>query len=212
MKRFLKNNIIAGLLVLVPVGLSVFVLAFIIGRLDSLMAPWISSAIVRWRLPIPEDFYLPGLGFILVCLLVFIVGLVATNFFGKKLVGFGERILNETPFVRGIYTTIKKVIDSFSQAEEGAFDKVVLIRYPHTSLQLFGLIAGETRDEAAHHAGEGMINVFIPMIPNVTLGFFIILPKKDITPVDIGVEEAMKYIMSFGLAKGDSVKQEPASS
>ena len=201
-KRFFKNNLVAGLLVTIPVGLSVFVLAFVIGKLDTLMEPWISRAIVRWNLPVPEDFYLPGLGFLLVCVLIFMVGLVATNFFGKKLVALGERILNETPFVRGIYTTVKKVVDSISQTEAGAFDQVVVVCYPHSSMRLFGLISGQTRDEVAEKVGEGKINVFIPMIPNVTLGFFVILPKEDITPLDIGVEEAMKYIMSFGLAKG----------
>ena len=201
-KRFFKNNLVAGLLVTIPVGLSVFVLAFVIGKLDNLMEPWISRAIVRWNLPVPEDFYLPGLGFFLVCVLIFMVGLVATNFFGKKLVAVGERILNETPFVRGIYTTIKKVVDSISQAEAGAFDQVVVVRYPHSAMRLLGLVSGKTRDEVAQKVGEGKINVFIPMIPNVTLGFFVILPKEDITPLDIGVEEAMKYIMSFGLAKG----------
>ncbi|MCF8721529.1 DUF502 domain-containing protein [Nitrospina gracilis] len=209
MKRFFKKNLIAGLLILFPVGLTIFVLAFVINLLDRVMAPWISLVIVRWSLPLPEDFYLPGLGFFLVCLFIFAVGLVATNFFGKKLVALGDRILHQTPIVRSVYTTIKKVVDSVSEADTGSFDQVVVVKYPHEGMRMFGLVAGRTRGEVKEHSGEDPINVFVPLIPNVTLGFYLVLPRKDVTPMDISVEEGMKYLMSFGLATGEGKKKPP---
>ncbi|MGP0628426.1 DUF502 domain-containing protein [Nitrospina sp. 32_T5] len=211
MKSFVKKYLVAGLLILFPVGLTVFVLAFVINLLDRVMAPWISLAIVRWNIPLPEDFYLPGLGFFLVCLFIFIVGLVATNFFGRKLVALSDRILNQTPIVRSIYTTIKKVVDSVSEADTGSFDQVVVVKYPHDGMRMFGLVAGRTRGEVREHSGdEDPVNVFVPLIPNVTLGFYLVLPRKDVTPMDITVEEGMKYLMSFGLAKGEKKKSPPS--
>lgn len=204
MKTFFKKYLVAGLLVLIPAGLTVFILAFVINHLDRIMAPWISFVIRRWNLPLPEDFYLPGLGFFMVCLIIFAVGLVATNFFGKKLVALGDRILHQTPIVRSVYTTIKKVTDAVSEADTGSFDEVVVVKYPHDGMRMFGLVAGRTRGEVRENFDEEPVNVFIPLIPNVTLGFYLVLPRKDVETMDISVEEGMKYLMSFGLATAES--------
>lgn len=211
MKGFLKKYIGAGLLITLPAGLTVFILAFVINKLDRAMAPLISRIIVKWDLPMPEDFYLPGLGFILVCLFIFMIGLVATNFFGKKLVELGDRILHQTPVVRSVYSTIKKVVETVSETEAGSFDQVVVVRYPHERMYMFGLVTGRTKGEVKDKAFEDeSINVFIPLIPNVTLGFYLVFPKKDVEYLDISVEEGMKYLMSFGLAEGKS-KKKPAA-
>ena len=211
MKIFLKKYIGAGLLILIPAGLTVFILAFVINWLDRAMAPLISRIIVRWDLPLPEDFYLPGLGFILVCLFIFIIGLVATNFFGRKLVALGDRIMHQTPIVRSIYPAIKKVVDAVSEADTGSFDQVVVVKYPHDGMRMFGLVAGRTQGEVKDKSFDDPVNVFIPLIPNVTIGYYLAVPRKDLEPMDMSVEEGMKYLMSFGLAVGEGKRKRPAS-
>jgi len=213
-KLFLKKYIGAGLLIAIPVGLTVFILAFVINKLDEAMAPLISRIIVRWNLPLPEDFYLPGLGMILVGLFIFFIGLVATNFFGRKLVAWGERILHQTPVFRSVYSTIKKVVDTISEAgtdpDGGSFDQVVVVKYPHDGMRMFGLVAGRTQGEVKDKSFDDPVNVFIPLIPNVTIGYYIAVPRQDLEFMDISVEEGMKYLMSFGLAKGEG-KRRPAA-
>jgi uncharacterized membrane protein len=207
LKNFFKKNLIAGLLVTLPIGLTVLILSFVINTLDQWMAPWIATIIVRMQLPLPEDFYLPGLGFGLVCLFVFLTGLLATNFFGKRMVQAGEYIMNNIPLVRGFYTTIKKMIDTVSQTSTNSFKELVLVQYPHRSLKMLGLVASETLEEVAARTGEDQINVFLPLLPNVTLGFFIIVPRSQVQTLNMDIESGMKFLMSFGIVDASSDKE-----
>jgi uncharacterized membrane protein len=190
---------IAGLLVIIPIGLTFFVMAFVIGKLDELMAPVVTWMILQLHLPLPQDFHLPGLGFILICLFIFIIGLVTANFLGKQLVRIWDYLMHQVPFVRGIYITIKKVVVAISRPGKSPFETMVLVRYPHSSSRMIGLISCEEQGEVSDRTGEDLVNVFLPLLPNVTLGFMLILPREQIVPLKMTREEGIKFLMSFGI-------------
>ncbi len=211
MRNFLKQNMIAGLLVIVPIALTYIVMAFVIGKLDQLMAPVVTWFILQLQLPLPEDFHLPGLGFILICLFIFIVGLVTANFLGKQLVRAWDFLMHRVPFVRGIYLTIQKVVLAISDPDQSPFEQMVLVDYPHASSRMIGLIACDERGEVSDRTNEDLVNVFLPLLPNVTLGFMVILPRDQIIPLKMTREEGIKYLMSFGIVvPGMDSPKEPA--
>lgn len=199
LRNFLKQNMIAGLLVIIPIGLTYIVMAFVIGKLDELMAPVVTWLIIRFQIPLPEDFHLPGLGFLLIGLFIFLVGLVAANFLGKQLVRAWDYLMHQVPFVRGIYMTIKKVVETISKSDTPSFDQLVLVHYPHPASRMIGLVASEGRGEIVSRTGKDLVNVFLPLLPNVTLGFMLMVPRDQIIPLKMTREEGIKYLMSFGI-------------
>jgi len=212
LKNFIKQNMIAGLLVIIPIGLTYIVMAFVIGKLDKLMAPVVTWLIQRLQLPLPEDFHLPGLGFLLICLFIFVVGLATANFLGNQLVRAWDYLMHQVPFVRGIYMTIKKVVDTISRPGKSPFEQMVLVRYPHPSSRMIGLISCDEHGEVSGRTGEDLVNVFLPLLPNVTLGFMLIVPRNQIIPLKMTREEGIKYLMSFGIVvPGMDLPKETAS-
>ena len=211
MKSFLKQNMIAGLLVTVPIALTYIVMAFVINKLDQLMAPVVTWIILRLQLPLPEDFHLPGLGFILICFFIFAIGLVAANFLGRQLVRAWDYLMHRVPYVRGIYLTIQKVVVAISDPNKSPFEQMVLVDYPHASSRMIGLIACDEHGEVSSRTDEDLVNVFLPLLPNVTLGFMVILPRDQIIPLRMTREEGIKYLMSFGIVvPGMGSPKEPA--
>ncbi len=190
---------IAGLLVIIPVALTYIVMAFVIGKLDQLMAPAVTWIILRLQLPLPDDFHLPGLGFVLICIFIFVVGLVTANFFGKQLVRAWEYLMHQVPFVRGIYMTIREVVLAISLPGKSPFEQMVLVHYPHPTSRMIGLVSCDEHGEVTSRTGEDLVNVFIPLLPNVTLGFMLILPRDQIISLKMTREEGIKYLMSFGI-------------
>jgi len=211
LREFIKRNIIAGLLVIIPIALTYIVMAFVIGKLDALMAPVVTWIILQLQLPLPEDFHLPGLGFILICLFIFIIGLVTANFLGKQLVRAWDFLMHQVPFVRGIYMTIREVVVAISRPGKSPFEQMVLVHYPHPSSRMIGLVSCDEHGEVAGRTGEDLVNVFLPLLPNVTLGFMLILPRDQIIPLKMTREEGIKYLMSFGIVvPGMDLPKEPA--
>ena len=207
LKKAIKKNILAGLLVTVPAALTYMVLAFVVNRVDRMMAPIIPKLfgprVVEWL----EQNYIPGIGFLLIIGFIILVGLFATNFFGKKVVQAGELLLNKIPFVRAIYTSIKKVIDTLSRTETPAFQNMVLLTYPRTPLKTLGIVCCDTKREVTSHVREDMINIFVPTSPNPTTGFLLVLPKEDVIPLDMSVEDGLKMIISFGMVNPERDKR-----
>lgn len=211
MKSFLKQTMIAGLLVIIPIALTYIVMAFVIGKLDQLMAPVVTWIIRHLQLPLPEDFHLPGLGFILICVFVFIVGLVTANFFGKQLVRAWDYLMHQVPFVRGIYMTIREVVYAISRPGKSPFTEMVLVHYPHPSSRMIGLVSCDEHGEVSSRTGEDLVNVFLPLLPNVTLGFMLVLPRDQVIRLKMTREEGIKYLMSFGIVvPGKDYPQTPA--
>jgi len=141
----------------------------------------------------------PGLGIVTLILLVFMTGLFAANFMGKQIVKLWEGWLNRVPLVRGIYSTLKSMMDILSFSEGGSYHRVVLIQFPKNGHYCFAFVTGVTKGDMQDLAQEPLVHVYVPTSPNPTSGYFLLVPEREVTAVNISVEEAMKLIVSGGL-------------
>lgn len=195
----LRKYFITGALVSLPLVVTVYVLWFAFSFLDTVFGRLVSFVFRRT---------VPGAGMVLTVLLLLLVGMFAANVVGRRLIGFGERILLTIPLVRTIYNSVKQVIDAFSlPGNRGSFRRVVLVEYPRRGLYAVGFVTSE--DVEALDAGDGarLTAVFVPTTPNPTSGFILLLPKDDVIPVDMTVEQAFKMIISGGILMPDRVSE-----
>lgn len=199
LRKAIKKNLIAGLLVTVPVALTYMVLAFVIRNVDRAMNPIIVKLLGPAGIEFMEKYHIPGMGTIVLVLFIILVGLFGTNFFGRKILQLGERILHNIPFVRVIYTSIKKVVDTVSQTETPSFQQMVLLTYPRPPLKALGIVCGDTKGDIATQTNGDTINVFVPTSPNPTTGFLLLVPRRDLVFLKMTVEDGLKMIISFGM-------------
>jgi uncharacterized membrane protein len=195
----IKKNMIAGLLVTVPAAFTYIILEFVITRVDRLVVPMVSKIIGEKGMEIFNEYSMPGMGFLLLILFIFFIGLIATNFFGKKMFEVGELVVHKIPLVRVIYTTIKKVVDTISQSQMSTFERMVLVTYPREPLKTLGIVACDTHGMVLKMLGKRSVNVFVPTSPNPTTGFIIHVPVEDVNFLEMTVEEGLKMIISFGV-------------
>lgn len=197
MKKKLKRIFLTGLAVVIPVGLTLYILSFIIGIMDNLLRV------------IPSEYHpdnlfqvhVPGLGAIVTVILIFICGLVTTSYFGNRLVRFGEHLVGKIPFVRSIYQAIKRIADSLFMDKARSFKKVVMVEYPRRGIYSIGFITGTPNGEIQKRIGQKgpCIGVFIPLALTPTTGFFIIVPQDEVIELCMTVEEAFTLIISAGI-------------
>jgi len=143
-------------------------------------------------------FYIPGSGIVVLALLIFLTGLLATNIFGKKIVEFWDYLLNRVPFVRGVYSVLKAIVDAISLQSKGHFNRVVLVQYPRAGIYSLAFVTGVTQGEAQNVTRENLVSVFVPTTPNPTSGFFVLVPQEQVVPLSMTIEEGMKMIITAG--------------
>lgn len=196
MRRKIKNIFLTGLAVVVPIGVTVYILVFLIRVMDGILA------VVPSRFH-PEawfGFHVPGLGIIFTFLLIMVVGLMTRSWLGGKIVGIGEKLFNRIPVVRSIYQATKQLVDAiFSPQGRGKFRKVVFIEFPRAGLYTVAFVTSMTRSGLQEETEAKMINVFVPTAPNPTSGYFLMVPESELIPADMTVEEAFKLVVSGGL-------------
>jgi uncharacterized membrane protein len=195
----MKRYFVTGLLIWVPLGITLWVLNLLIGSMDQtlLLLP------ETWR---PEAWLgsrIPGLGVILTLLVIFLTGLATANIVGQRLVDFWEGFLLRIPVVKSIYTSVKQVSDTLLASDGHAFRKVLLVRYPHPEAWS---IAFQTKlpDEVAGKLPEDHVAVFIPTAPSPVNGFYFFVKKSESIELDMSVDQALKTIVSMGVATADS--------
>jgi len=193
----LRRYFVAGLLVWIPLGITLWVLKLLVDAMDQslLLLP------ERYRSEALFGFHVPGLGIILTVAIVLATGALAANFFGRKLLRMGDRMLSRIPIVRSIYGGVKQISDTLFSPEGKAFRRAVLIRYPHAGAWTVALVTGTPEHEVAELLGREQISVFIPTTPNITSGFFLVVPRADTIPLEMTVDDALKYIISMGVAE-----------
>lgn len=197
----LKKYLLAGLVVWLPLLITIGVIRFIIDLLDKTMA-LIPEAYQ------PEHmlgFHIPGLGVILSLILLVSTGVFATNFFGQRLVIWGELILSRIPLVRSIYNAVKQVMNAVLSTNSEAFRKVLLIEYPRQGVWSVGFQTGSVNAEINDKVKDEMVSLFIPTTPNPTSGFLLMFPKKDTIELDMSIDEALKFIISLGVMQPNTV-------
>ena len=206
----MKRYLIAGLLVWVPLGVTVMVINFLVGIMDKTLL-WLPE-------PYQPDtllgFHIPGLGVVLSVVIVLGTGIIVANLFGRKLVQLWERLLARIPLVRTLYSSVKQLLETvFSSGQ--SFRKVLLIEYPRKGLWTLGFQSGTTQGEAQVKAGVEVINVFIPTTPNPTSGFFLMVPRAEVVELEMSVDDGLKMIISAGMMvpewKGAKPKVLPAT-
>lgn len=191
----LRNYFIAGLLVWIPIWVTWVMISFIVETLDRTLS--ILPDEVQ-----PEHLvghHIPGLGMILSVLIVLVTGLIATNFFGRRLFSLGEAILHRIPLVRSIYKAVKQVMETLLSSNSNAFRKVLLVEYPRKGIWS---VAFQTSTIPSSNATEQeLVAVFVPTTPNPTSGFLFMVPKSEVIEVDMSVDEAFKMIISLGVVQ-----------
>ena len=195
MKKKLKQIFLTGLAVTVPIGLTLYILFFLIDIMDSLL----KIIPVRYHPDTLLGIHIPGLGTIATVILIFICGLITTSYVGNKIVQSGEDLLYRIPFVRNIYQAIKRFSDTMVMDRRSSFKRVVLVEFPRKGLYTIGFVTGKPNWEIKREAGENLISVFLPTTPNPTSGYLIILPEDELVEVGMSVEEALTYIISVGI-------------
>ncbi len=200
----LRRYLVAGLLVWVPLGVTVLVIKFLIDLMDRtlLLLPQ------AYRPESLLGFRIPGLGIVLTAIIVLGTGIVVVNLFGHKLISIWERLLARIPLVRSIYSGVKQVVETMLSSDGKSFSKVVLIEYPRRELWTLALVSGEGWRTAGDRIGEDMVSVFVPTTPNPTSGFFLMVPRKDTIELDISVDDGLKMIISAGVLLPE--KRDPA--
>lgn len=195
MKAFrasLKRYFLTGLLVITPIWGTVLILKTLFVTVDGILGDVLAKFVT-------PNYYVPGLGILTLILLIFTTGLLATNFIGGRIVKLWEDWLHRVPVVRGIYATLKSMMDILSFKEKEKYNRVVLIQFPKDGHYCFAFVTGVTKGEVQEISPEPLVNVYVPTSPNPTSGYFLLVPEKEVVPLEISVEEAMKLIVSGGL-------------
>lgn len=201
----MRKYFITGLLVLVPLAITLWVLNLIIGTMDQslLLLP------ERWRPAALFGFHVPGLGTLLTLIVIFLVGLLTANFIGKKLLFAWELVLKRIPVVNSIYNSVKQVSDTLFSSSGNAFRKAVLIEYPRAGCWTIAFMTGVPGGDVRNHLKGDYLSLYVPTTPNPTSGFFLMVPRADAIELDMSVDQALKYIVSMGVVSPEQLAKAP---
>ena len=188
----LRTRFLAGVITVVPIGATIWILVWIFVSIDNILQPVIKTI---WGHTIT------GIGFGIMIVLIYIAGVIATNVIGKRLIRYGESVLPWLPVVSQLYNGIKQIIESFATPHGTGFMQVVLVEFPRKGLRVIGFITNELCNES----GKKLLTVFIPTSPNPTSGFLQIVGEDEITRTDISVEHALRMIASAGRVSPEGI-------
>ncbi len=191
----MKKYLITGLLIWIPLIITIWVLKVIFDALDQSL------------LLLPESFqtehwlgvHIPGLGAILTIVVVFLTGIFATNFFGARLIELWHDILNRIPFVRSIYSSVKQISDTLFSSTGQAFRKALLVQWPHEGMWTIAFLTGTPGGDVVNYVPDDCLSVYVPTTPNPTGGYFVIVRRSQVIELDMTVDQALKYIISMGV-------------
>jgi uncharacterized membrane protein len=198
MMTALRRYLMAGLLVWVPLGVTLLIVTYLVGLMDQTLL------LLPARIQ-PENllgFRIPGLGAVLTVIIVLVSGMIVTNLFGMQLFTIGERLLHRIPLVRSIYGSVKQVTESLFSSGK-SFSKVVLVEYPRKGMWSVAFQTGNGAQEIRDKTGREITNIFIPTTPNPTSGFFLMLPREDVIELDMSVDDGLKMLLSVGVVTPD---------
>ena len=199
----MKKYLLTGLLVWTPLAITVWVLSWLLGAMDGLFA---------WLLSLPQALlppsahasierlrHVPGLGVLVMGLGLLLTGMFATNIFGQWWLRQWNRLLHKIPIVRSVYSSVKQVSDTLFSSNGNAFREAVLVQYPRHGSWTIAFVTGKPGGEVAQHLPGPCVSVYVPTTPNPTSGFFLMMPRADVVPLGMSVDEALKYIISMGV-------------
>ncbi len=192
MWKEIRKTFLTGLLVILPMALTMIVILWLFNRVDIIFRQPIENLI---------GFRIYGLGVLITLIIICGAGLIARNYSGYKMITFTELLLGRIPLVRTIYFSIKQLTETIYGSKHTAFRKAVLVEYPSKGLYTIAFITSDATEEIIRKSGEDMVGVFIPTTPNPTSGMFIMVARKDTIPLDMSIEDAIKLVVSGGIVK-----------
>ena len=198
----LRDDLLAGILVLAPVGITAWVFFFLVGLADGMIRLLPAAARPETYLGFP----IPGLGVLLTLILVAVTGLTMRYYAGQKVVAWYERILGRVPLVSGVYQGFKQLVNTLFTQRGQHFRQVVLVEYPREGLYCFAFVTNEDTFMKVEGNVDRLISIFLPTTPNPTSGFYLLVPAQDLLKVDITTEEAFKLIMSAGIVPPGNIR------
>ena len=191
----MKKYFITGLLIWIPLVITIWVLKVIFDALDqSLLLLPIEARTESWL-----GVHIPGLGAVLTILVLFVTGVFATNFFGAQLVQLWHAVLHRIPVVNSIYSSVKQISDTLFSSSGQAFRKALLVQWPHPGMWTIAFLTGTPGGDVVNHLPADCVSVYVPTTPNPTGGYFVIVQRKDVIELDMTVDQALKYVISMGV-------------
>lgn len=191
----IRRWLLAGLLVLVPLAITLSVLDWIVGTLDQTLLILPSD----WHPDKLLGAHIPGFGVLLTFCIVLLMGAMASNFLGKKLLSLGNAVLRRIPIVRSIYSSVKQVSDTLFSENGNAFRQALLVQWPREGVWTIGFLTGAPGGDVANHLPGDYVSVYIPTTPNPTGGYFVMLRKSECVELKMSVDEALTYVISMGV-------------
>lgn len=202
-KSSVRRYFITGLLIWVPVVITLWVLNLLVSTMDQTLLLLPES----WQTERWVGFHLPGVGALLTLVIVFVTGLLAANIIGQRLVSFWERALTRIPVVNSIYTGVKQVSDTLLSPTGQAFRKALLVQWPRDGMWTIAFLTGKPGGDVVNHLPGDYVSVYVPTTPNPTGGYFVMLPRSSTIELDMTVDEALKYIISMGVVSPSGKRQ-----
>jgi uncharacterized membrane protein len=191
-----RRYFLAGILVLSPILITIYVTWIIINLIDTQVAALLPESL-DFTKKLPHQ--IPGIGLLLSIVFITFIGALTPGFIGRTLLKTGERVLDKMPVVRSVYGAIKQIMETVMSTNSESFREVVLVEYPRKGIWVIGFVTGETKGEVQTLNKAKLINVFIPTTPNPTSGFLLFLPKNDLIYMNMKVEDAVKMVISGGI-------------
>ncbi|TVM00091.1 MAG: hypothetical protein CV087_15670 [Candidatus Brocadia sp. WS118] len=203
-KKDVRKRMLTGLLLILPVYVTFFVVKFLFGFVGGTLAPVIKKVLQFYGVALPkttlDEFFITFFGLILTFIALYFIGIFAANFVGKAIINYFENLLTKTPIVRNIYSSVKQIIHAVSMPGKQSFKRVVLIDFPKEGAKSIGFVTG-----VSQYNNEKKLCIFIPTIPNPTTGFLIFTTESEITDTNLTVEEAFKALFSAGVLIPDNI-------
>jgi uncharacterized membrane protein len=193
-RRF-RRYLIAGLLVWLPIVVTIFILRFLVGLVNGVLP--------ELRIEQVIGFPIPGLELVLAILVLLLTGLAVTNLVGREIVSWWEALMQRIPVVRSIYSGAKTFTETVFTDKGKAFKRVLMVEYPRKGIWSIGFQSGETMGEPSERSGQDLVSVFVPTTPNPTSGFIILVPRADVIPLEMSVDQAMRFIFTLGVVSPD---------
>lgn len=199
----MRKYIITGLLVWMPLAITIWVLGWLLGTVDGLFL-WLLTLV---QSVLPQDpaqaidrlRQVPGLGLVVMLALMLLTGVLVTNVAGQWWVRQWDRVMGRIPIVKSIYNSVKQVSDTLFSSSGNAFREAVLVQYPHAGSWTIAFVTGRPSGEVASLLGPDHLSLYVPTTPNPTSGFFVMMPRASVRPLAMSVDEALKYIISMGV-------------
>ncbi|MBC7782161.1 MAG: DUF502 domain-containing protein [Proteobacteria bacterium] len=191
----MRRYFVTGLLIWIPIGITLWAIDFLVGTLDQSVALLPRS----WRTEAWVGMHIPGMGVLITLGIVTLTGVVGANLIGQRLLAYWESLLARIPVVRSIYYGVKQVTDSLLASNGQSFRKAVMLQFPRPGVWTIGFLTGRPAGEVARHLPGDSVGVFIPLTPNPTSGYFLLVPANEVIELEMSVEEALKYIISMGI-------------